>query len=131
MCLCRAYIFKLELVNDKISQWKSITFMSCSGIVNTDDLHTPSMFTYDCSLDTRLNTFVFLYIACCLHNFTVLAESSLVLNFLTRCLLLVYLTGSKLILLIGTTVTLGWLNNSHKRIQQCCHLANLKSTRMT
>ena len=50
------------------------------------------------------------YNACCLYNFTVLAESSLVLNFHTRCLLLVF---------------------SHERIQQCCHLANLKSTMMT
>ena len=50
---------------------------------------------------------------CLLHlsyNFTVLAESSLVLNFHTRCV-------------IGI--------NSHKRIQQCCHLANLRSTKMT
>ena len=42
------------------------------------------------SLGTRLNTFVFLYIGFCLNNFTVLAESSLVLNFHTRYLLLVF-----------------------------------------
>ena len=81
-------------------------------------LGTPVSFTINKwldSLDTRLNTFVFLYIACCLYNFIVLAESSLVLNFHTRCLLLVFTKQ---------------LNN-HKRIQQCCHLANLESTIMT
>ena len=42
------------------------------------------------SLDTRLNTFGFLYIACSLIMHAVFTtESSLVLNFHTRCLFLV------------------------------------------
>ena len=89
---------------------------------HTHDTHTHThihtcmhacMHSYLPSLDTRLNTFGFLYIACSLIMLAVFTtESSLVLNFHTRCLFLV------------------WLNN-HKRIQQCCHLANLKGTIMT